>query len=188
MALTQERLKELLHYDQETGVFTWISRVAKHTKIGDVAGYRGQYIFIRIEGELHRAHRLAWLYVYGEWPNQDIDHKNRDKHDNSIANLRLATDSENLFNASLRSDNTSGHRGVSWSERDKVWRTYISQGGGKHVSLGQFRTRDEAVAARKAAEESRGIFIYEDAYDPKTKQSSSNQCNYDSPEVDKVAA
>ena len=161
--LTQQELKDLLSYDPVSGEFTWLKSISKRIRIGDSAGYSNSnldsYVFIRIFGTLYRAHRLAWLYVYGKWPDEDIDHIDRNKRNNAIANLREATDSQNLFNASVRSDNSSGVKGVSFSRRDCVWRAYINVSG-KHRSLGNFKTKDEAACARKLGEAAHEQAVY----------------------------
>ena len=99
----------------------------------------------------HLAHRLAWLYVHGEWPAEEIDHLNRVRSDNRISNLRLATQAENKQNTSLRRDSTSGHKGVSWHKRDKKWVAEIKLHGKKHY-LGYFNNINDAIAARKSEE------------------------------------
>ena len=122
--ITQKELKELLHYDPGTGVFVWKNIItANQKKNGDVAGgYDDKgYIKIRINYKHYLAHRLAWLYVYGEWPSKHLDHINRNPSDNRISNLREATHLENNKNASKRKDNTSGYKGVNWHARNKKW-------------------------------------------------------------------
>ena len=98
--LTVERLRELLSYDPATGKFLW--RVGRQCmRAGAVAGateVQG-YRVIKIDGKIYKAHRLAWLYVTGEWPPEEIDHKNTDPQDNVWSNLRLATHSQNQANA-----------------------------------------------------------------------------------------
>lgn len=180
--LTQKRLKELLHYDPETGLFTWKSGASRRVRVGDVAGYLGMYVFIRIQGVLYRAHRLAWLYMHGSWPKSDIDHWDRNKHNNAIANLREASDSENLFNIGTRSDSTSGVSGVSWAKREGLWRAYIAGENGRQMSLGYHKSIHDAVAARKSAEAELGISIYREErvnHDPKTEQSGSAKSSHD---------
>ena len=108
-------------------------------------------MLIRLQSRLHKAHRLAWFYVYGSWPNDQIDHINRNKTDNRIANLREVTNKQNQQNASKRSDNTSGHPGVSWYKRDSKWQARIKHNQ-KDTHLGYFENLEEAIAARKAAE------------------------------------
>lgn len=157
MAVELARLKELLQYDPETGVFTWKRRRgAKRATAGcyNRLGYR----LIGVDYDLHMAHRLAWLYVHGEWPPSHIDHINGDPSDNRIANLRLATQSQNGANARLRSDNTSGYKGAYWFKPVKRWMSSICKDG-KQVHLGYFDTAEQAHAAyMNAAKEMFGEF------------------------------
>jgi hypothetical protein len=146
--LTQERLKELLHYDPETGVFRWRFSNGKWVKPWDVAGWihKTGYAIIRVGGKQHKAHRLAWLYVYGVFPEKPLDHINRNKIDNRIGNLREATRSENAQNMDKHKDNTSGFMGVSFNKRSQKWVSQIQiQGIKKH--LGYFQTPEEAHVA-----------------------------------------
>lgn len=116
--LTAERLRELLSYDPETGIFRRVA-TRRQVKSGDIAGSddgKG-YWRIRVNGEKHRAHRLAWLYVNGAWPIDQLDHINGDKLDNRICNLREATNSENQQNRSLPKSNTSGRLGVHFDKQ-----------------------------------------------------------------------
>lgn len=108
--LTQEMLKELLHYDPETGVFTWAAHPPLGHSVGDVAGKastRG-YVHIcfskklRMTRSIYSAHRLAWLYVYGAWPLQDIDHIDQNKSNNALANLRDVSRSQNCRNVTRK--------------------------------------------------------------------------------------
>lgn len=144
--LTAERLREVLDYDPDTGVFTRKVRTG-NVKIGDVAGsFNGKgYIRIGIDGRLHRAHRLAWLYVTGEWPKDQIDHINGDRGDNRLANLREVNNAENQHNLrKARADNTTGFLGVS--PRYGKFRAYIMVDG-KNKHLGCFPTPEAAHAA-----------------------------------------
>lgn len=120
--LSQELLKCYLIYDPDTGVFTRKVSINNNCRRGDVAGTisRG-YVTIAIEGVRYRAHRLAWLYMHGELPNSEIDHVNRNRQDNRISNLRLCTGNENAVNRSMRSDNSSGYRGVSFYKALGKW-------------------------------------------------------------------
>jgi len=151
--LTAEKLRELLHYDPETGIFTWKVRTSRSVKVGDVAGCPNGdgYLQVWIQSRLYKAHRLAWLYTYGEWPTDQIDHINRIRTDNRISNLREATNKQNHQNKSKPSNNTSGHPGVSWYKRDSKWKAKITHNQ-KHIHLGYFATIEEALSARKAAE------------------------------------
>ena len=150
--LTQARLKELLSYDPDTGVFVWIKKTNNRILIGSVAGSPDEgYWYIRIDGKNHRAHRLAWLYVYGEFPDGFIDHMNRERADNRISNLRIATRSVNGQNRKIHNNNTSGIPGVCWHNRKQKWYAKVTNNR-KHKHLGSFDTIEKAIAARKAAE------------------------------------
>lgn len=151
--LTAEYLRSILDYDPATGIFTWKISTANNVKVGDVAGCTtGEgYLHISICSSRYKSHRLAWLYVYGEWPSLDIDHINRNRSDNRIANLRDVSHKQNLQNTGKYSHNTSGHPGVSWSKCVSKWRARIAHDQ-KHIHLGCFTDIEEAIAARKAAE------------------------------------
>jgi hypothetical protein len=97
----------------------------------------------------YRASNLAWLYITGEWPTAGIDHKDQDPTNDRWENLRLADQSQNNANAHLRSDNTSGLRGVNWRPDKKKWRAYVNLHG-KQFFCGYFDTREEAKLARDA--------------------------------------
>lgn len=118
-AITHKRLLEALNYDAESGVFTWKVKASKNTVIGEVAGSwrteaKDRPIRIRIDGNSFKAHRLAWLYVNGAWPNGLIDHINGDCHDNRICNLRDVNQSVNQQNLKkAKSTNKTGFLGVS---------------------------------------------------------------------------
>ena len=150
--LTQERLKELLAYDPKTGVFTWRVNRRPTIQSGNVAGCsRRGYAIIKIDQRIYLSHRLAWLYVYGCWPTQDIDHINRVRSDNRLSNLRECSRAENCQNTAARLSNTSGHKGVSWVAKRQKWLAQIVING-KNVNLGRFAVLEDAVAARHAAE------------------------------------
>lgn len=148
-ALTTERLRELLRYDPETGIFTWKAHTGQgvHTKSGDIAGHlhSRKYIHIQVGNVIYKAHRLAWLYVTGTWPVENIDHINGNRSDNRIDNLREATDAENIQNqrhATIK--NASGIMGVrkgsaSWHARITVNK--------KPIHIGCFSTPELAHQA-----------------------------------------
>lgn len=130
-ALTAERLREVLHYDPETGVFTRLeSKAWNASGSGEVQPCRG-YIHLYVDGKRYPAHRLAWLYVYGCWPRDLIDHRNGDRSDNRICNLREADHKLNRENQHCaRSDNlSSGVIGVHWSAYHKKWKAHIRVDG-----------------------------------------------------------
>lgn len=157
--LTQARLKELLHYDPETGVFTW--RVSRgRLPAGSRAGttVRAGYVMVRVDGRNRLAHRLAFLYMTGALPGRCSDHVNRSRADNRWVNLRPATHQENEANKGLLCSNTSGYRGVSWCPSTGRWRAY-GKCGGKSFHLGRFSSVTEAAAAAQAwREEKFGVF------------------------------
>ena len=119
--ITQEELKQKLHYNPETGVFTWLKSVGT-VKSGTKAGGLTKigYVRIYINKKAYLAHRLAFFYMEGYWPIE-IDHKDLIKHNNAWDNLRQATRLDNVRNVGLRKDNTSGHKGVTWYSRYKQW-------------------------------------------------------------------
>ena len=149
--LTAEILRERLAYDPETGLFTW-KRASPRRAAGTIAGYlrKDGYIDIKVDGQTHLAHRLAWLHVHGRWPADRLDHRNGRTAENWIENLREATRTENNQNAVVRKDNKSGHPGVFWTARLMKWRAFISASGSR-VHLGYFESLDDAKAARISA-------------------------------------
>jgi hypothetical protein len=144
--LTAERLRELLSYDPETGIFTRLTSGSSFSA-GDVAGgCRGGYIQIRVDGVKYSAHRLAWLYVFGEHPTNEIDHIDGDGINNKITNLRGATHSENQQNKTAFENSSSGLVGVSWHKRSKKWYASIGYNGSRKF-LGSYKERERAYAA-----------------------------------------
>ena|SRR3990172_10901192 len=143
-----ERLKQLLDYCPDTGILRWLKPRTGKAKAGRIAGYRHSsgYIYVMVDNKNCLAHRLVWLLAHGKWPEGEIDHINGIKDDNRIANLRLATRSENLANCQIRRNNTSGHKGVSWDKRRKNWHVHV---GRKHI--GRFAIKEDAIAAYAAA-------------------------------------
>lgn len=143
--LTQAYLREILKYDPETGIFTWIVDRSKAVKSGSIAGCKGKqigYITIGIKGRVYKAHRLAWLYSYGDWPKGLIDHINGDKSDNRLTNLRDVMadgNSQNVRKPNRR--NKSGFMGVIWFQNK--WRATLSVNG-KCKWLGDYTTPEEA--------------------------------------------
>lgn len=150
--ISQARLKEVLSYDPLTGQFVWRVRLAPRGPVGAPAGVKnaGGYIVIRIDRVLYRAARLAFIYMTGACPDV-VDHENRIRHDDRWVNLREATSSQNGQNTSTRTDNTSGHKGVTWDKSRGKWMAMITVDK-RAINLGRFVALDEAVAARRAAE------------------------------------
>lgn len=147
--LTQARLKELLHYDPETGHFTWLVCRRNSIKSGAVAGATNGsgYRQISVDSIVYPAHRLAFLYMTGEMPPNDVDHINRVKDDNRWDNLRPATRSQNAANVPIKSNNTSGTTNVHWDTRRRKWQVR-HRVAGKRTTYGLF---DDLVEASRVA-------------------------------------
>ena len=162
MELTQERLKERVHYNQENGIFTNKVRRKGTRGIGDRAGslHTSGYRHITIDYILYLEHRLAWFYVYGEWPKDQIDHINNIRDDNRLCNLREATNSENQFNRKNISGFSSKYKGVSFHSRDQKWVACIGSNY-KVIYLGRFDDEEEAALAYdEKAKELFGEYAY----------------------------
>jgi len=158
--ITHERLLYLLEYDKNTGFFYWKRKYCRKSVEGKIAGHvlKKGYRQIRIDTILYQAHRLAWFYMYKEWPYPEVDHINRDKDDNRIVNLRLSMPGAQQFNTEGFKHNTSGVRGVSWHKATKTWRAYV-QLNKKFICLGYFKTIDAAATARKNKDKEIAIAI-----------------------------
>ncbi|WP_299996878.1 HNH endonuclease [uncultured Cedecea sp.] len=157
--MNESLLLSLLTYHSETGLFTWNVSRGKARK-GKVAGYEmaNGYIGIFCNKKLFKAHRLAWFFSYGEMPANVIDHINRNKKDNRIENLRLATTAENLQNRGIQKRNKSGIKGVSKRIGRNSWDVSIGVNG-KSVFLGSFKDIELAdLVAREAREKYHGMF------------------------------
>lgn len=150
--ITQERLKELFNYDQETGLFTWIakSRTIGGLKAGSLTGQTPNsngYLRISVDSKRDYAHRMAWLYVYGDYPKFDIDHINGNRSDNRIVNLRDVphiVNSQNLRSATKT--NTIGYMGITWSNYAKAWSSAVTVNG-KRIHIGYFKDPEKAHQA-----------------------------------------
>ena len=151
--LTPERLRELLHYDPDTGLFTWKAKPsvkAGRTKIGAVAGtkLKNGRLMIGISGGRYYAHHLAWFYTHGRWPRDGLDHRDGNPMNNRIDNLREATQAQNMQNLSSTPGkrNKSGFVGASCAARDNAWLAHIKVNG-KNTYLGTFPTPELAHVA-----------------------------------------
>lgn len=157
--LTFDRLNELLRYDPAIGVFTWRQKPGHRIMIGSVAGTvtaKG-YVRITIGRRKYRAHRLAWLYMTGAWPEHEVDHENGERADNRWENLRKATCGENSRNRKRPCTNTSGFKGVRCVPNGH-WMAQIEING-KRIYLGTFTEAKDAHAAYAlAAREHHGEF------------------------------
>lgn len=133
MTLTADEFRRIVHYDPETGDFTWLESLTRR-KAGTKATKR-PYVQFRVRGKLLYAHRLAWLYVHGEWPRGQLDHINGDPSDNHIANLRLATPKQNMANVRIHRDNKSGFKGVCQVKGGKFMASIKEGGKVKYIGL-----------------------------------------------------
>ena len=171
--ITQERLKEVLSYDPETGIFTW--KVGKRNQVyaGREAGsvVKLGYRMIKIDGHSYLTHRLAWLYFYGELPALDIDHRDGNPSNNKIDNIRLATDSENLQNQKRHKNNSSGYIRVHWDKEYKKWCANISINK-KQIYLGAFDNPQDASQAYLSAKKKLHTF------NPIPREEENNKCEH----------
>lgn len=152
--LTQGRLQDVLDYNPITGSFSWKEPPhpsASNISIGGVAGAveNNGYIRICIDRERHQAHRLAWLYVHGHWPESKLDHIDTNKVNNAISNLRLASPSQNSANRKVGSDNKLGIKGVRLHECGRYVARIMVRGEAKY--LGLYPTKEAAFSAYEEA-------------------------------------
>lgn len=159
--LTQAQLKAMFHYDTDTGNFTRLTAPCNSVQVGEFAGHVHwqtetlAYRDIEIQGECHKAHRLAFLYMTGEFPPAHVDHIDGNGLNNAWANLRHADRSTNQRNRKLNTNNLSGCAGVSWYAPKGEWRAAINTAAGKK-HIGYFAELSDAIAARKKAEITHG--------------------------------
>lgn len=152
--LTAETVRQLLDYDIHTGLFRW--KTGTHPnwrrKVGAVAGgiRKSGYVTIQIYGRNYFAHRLAWLYVNGEWPANIIDHIDNCRSNNAFLNLREANQNQNSHNSGVPKTNTSGFKGVTWDKRKRKWQAAIKVKG-KSMFLGLYDQKELAFSAANAA-------------------------------------
>ncbi|AUX94248.1 HNH endonuclease [Mixta gaviniae] len=145
--LTHEYLIDNLYYNKETGLFTWV-KPRKRITVGSYAGCQNLagYITICLDKKIYRAHRLAWFFINGSWPDGEIDHINGIKTDNRISNLRQATRSENQRNQNAPKTNTSGIKGVSWDKKHKRWHAQCMVDK-KLYNIGRYKDKADAEIA-----------------------------------------
>lgn len=142
--LTQSELKEQIHYDPETGIFTRL----KNNLINIGTIQKSGHIRFMVNGNKYLSHRLAWLYVHGEFPFDEIDHINGIPSDNRISNLRVCTHSQNMKNRKVYVNNKSGLVGVYFDKLKNKWRSQCALNG-RRFSLGLFETKELAYEARQ---------------------------------------
>lgn len=130
-SLTQEELKKYLSYNPETGVFIRTKTTSSNAKKGDVAGWshHSGYLYIGLKNKVFMAHRLAWLYMMGEFPAGVLDHKNQIKNDNKWSNLRECTQGQNQLNTPKRKHNTTGYKGVVFRKISKKYQAGVKKDG-----------------------------------------------------------
>jgi len=157
--ITQNELRKLFYYDKKMGNLIWRLSLNRGVKPGNIAGSMNKktgYLRITIRGKGYMAHRLVWLWHYGSWPKDQIDHINRNKAENKIENLRDVDTSTNHFNIDLRKNNKSGVTGVHWYQITKKWCAMIKINN-KGKNLGYFGNIFDAACARKSAENNLGV-------------------------------
>jgi len=155
--ISLERVRCAFNYNPITGDFTWGIIKSYKTGVGDTAGRLNHdgYFRVAIDGHQYMAHRLIWLYVYGEWPDGEIDHINGMPSDNRIINLRSVSHQENSINKKLISTSTSGIAGICWNKSNSNWRVRINTDHYRE-NLGSYKDFFEACCARKSAERKYG--------------------------------
>lgn len=157
--LTAEKLRSVLRYDKDSGQFYWLVS-NNQAGVGGEAGWRNPktgYLLIKVLGHKFMAHRLAWLYVTGEWPVDRIDHQDTNRGNNKWDNLRGADNSKNRANTHVRPDNILGVKGVRLHETGRYHARICERG--KFRSLGLHDTAEKAKSAyERAAREIFGEF------------------------------
>jgi HNH endonuclease/AP2 domain len=149
--ITQDRLKEVLSYNAETGVWAWLVSLGTARK-GATAGWVSVqgYLCIGIDGRDYQAHTLAWFYMTGEWLPKRIDHRDLDKTNCRWLNLRRATASQNGANRGPNKNNKTGQKGVYWDKARGKWAAYIMVDR-RSIALGRYDEKPDAMAAYAAA-------------------------------------
>jgi len=162
--ITQEELKRIIHYNPETGVFTRLIAYARGMSVGSILGSpdKDGYLRIHIYGKTYKSHRLAFLYMTGSIPKNEIDHIDRIKSNNKWSNLRSASRKENAANQNKFKTNTSGYIGVRFDKKrhnsPKPWKVTIEVNG-KKIHLGYYTTAKEgAIVFDLEAIKYRGVF------------------------------
>ena len=150
--ISQKKLKEILYYNPETGEFVWKKRRGgrKLSRAGGVQ--KSGYHTICIDYKSYQSHQLAWLYVHGYFPENDIDHRDKNPSNNIMSNLREISRPCNIRNSLISKNNSSGVTGVSFDESRNKWAACISVNY-KTIHLGRYKDFDEAVCYRLAAEQ-----------------------------------
>lgn len=150
--LSHKRLLDVVHYDPDTGHFTRRDRGQNSKPLGSNHSDAGGYLKFSVDGVLYYAHRVAWFYVYGEWPAGIIDHINRCKSDNRIDNLRVLNHSKNGHNANLSKRSKTGFTGVTYVKATGRYRACLVKNR-KRIHIGYFATPEEAHNAYLTAKQ-----------------------------------
>ncbi len=156
---TADEFRQMVHYCPETGEFTW--KVSDLFSNGRNAQYGGKkagsidtegYVIVVVNRTNYKGHRLAWYYMTGDWPDEQIDHRDTVRSNNIWTNLRLATNQMNQFNKGPNKNNRSGIKGIfpATANRRHPWMAKIVMNGEKH-HLGYFSSKEEAAAAYSVA-------------------------------------
>ena len=151
-SITQDKLKKLISYNPDTGEFFRLVSLSNSSKIGKVTGYKTDFGYIRlcVDGKQYFAHRLAWLYIYGEFPSSVIDHIDQNPSNNKISNLRTVSIKQNLENRNKPKNNKSGFKGVSWSKSVNKWIAMIGHKN-QQIYLGAYKNIHDADHAYQNA-------------------------------------
>lgn len=158
-SLTHDYLKSILRYDPETGLFSWVKKIPHSRSLGIAGGLCSQsYWRIKINKKSYKGHRLAWFYVYGVWPTNQIDHINGIRHDNRLINLREAQSFENAQNRGFASKSASGILGVTFRPTRGIYLARL-QVNGKRLTLGRFKSAEEAAQAYKSKKQELSKFF-----------------------------
>jgi hypothetical protein len=168
--LTHERLRELLHYDRATGVWTRLVSTSSRARAGAIAGCIARYRVISIDGCLYCSAPLAWFYVKGEWSKLEIDHNNLDKADDRWENLREATHGENQHNRRLQKNSSTGYIGVSIDLARQCWSVSVKLNGKDHKVRCRGSLAEAAMMRAELAQKLHGDFahhetIYDERYE-----------------------
>lgn len=144
--ITADQLRKLLHYNPDTGVFTRLVGTGKGAAVGSEAGTinKAGYRIISLKSKAYMAHRLAFLYMLGQWPSKFVDHVDRNKGNNRWVNLREADKTQNAGNVTAHKDNKLGVKGVTKNGSGYKANIYLD---GKQTHLGTFKSKEEAAAA-----------------------------------------
>jgi len=153
--LTQDYVKSLFDYNKDNGYLYWKTPKVSWVTVGDRAGsyHKGtRYRRLKINNNSYLEHRIIWLYVYGYYPEYDIDHINRIRDDNRLSNLREVSRSCNIKNSIIRIDNKSGITGIHYNKIKKTFKVQIVDNNNKRLNLGRYKNFNDAVVVRWKAE------------------------------------